>query len=188
MLSHTELVGQIMSGDRTRPKPNWTPRNNVQQSLMFDVLSECTNWHDDRRPTIRVVKQTVNAAAHVMYETEITDLSIIFGQLHRFGGTSLVDHMVKMMEKYAGDLEHLVDERTAALQEAHMRADRILEQLLPRSVANALRAGTPAHLFVWESWGLIQAFASTNGPSPPDSHKRGSNRNCTSRPLCRSST
>lgn len=56
-----------MSGDKARPKPNWTLRNNVQRSQMLDVLTDCTNWNEEKRPTIRAIKQTVNAAAHVMY-------------------------------------------------------------------------------------------------------------------------
>ncbi|CAM6000234.1 unnamed protein product [Sphagnum balticum] len=87
--------------------------------------------------------------------------------MSRFGGVSMVDHMMMMMEKYAGDLESLVEQRngrTGGGTEAggsNPGAGRIkigffskCAQLLPRSIANALRNGTPVEPELYNS-GLV---------------------------------
>ncbi len=44
---------------------------------------------------------------------------------------NLIDHMVGMLEKYANNLEKIVEERTEQALEERKRADKLLEKMLP---------------------------------------------------------
>lgn len=46
-----------------------------------------------------------------------------------------------MMEKYANNLEQLVDERTDQLQEEKKKTEALLLEMLPRPVAEQLKKG-----------------------------------------------
>ncbi|XP_062609740.1 atrial natriuretic peptide receptor 2-like [Saccostrea cucullata] len=54
---------------------------------------------------------------------------------------SIIDSMINMLEKYANNLEDLVEERTVALNDEKTKTDRLLYQLLPKLVADKLKRG-----------------------------------------------
>ncbi|GBP91726.1 Speract receptor [Eumeta japonica] len=54
---------------------------------------------------------------------------------------NIFDNMIAMMEKYANNLEVLVDERTDQLQEEKKKTEALLEEMLPAPVAEQLKRG-----------------------------------------------
>ncbi|XP_067106425.1 atrial natriuretic peptide receptor 1 [Osmerus mordax] len=57
------------------------------------------------------------------------------------GGESILDDLLNRLEQYATNLEEVVNERTGQLLEEKRRAEGLLTQMLPRSVAVQLIAG-----------------------------------------------
>ena len=46
----------------------------------------------------------------------------------------LVDHMVRMMERYTDNLEELVEDRTDALEQEKLKTENLLNSMLPRYI------------------------------------------------------
>ncbi|VBB32384.1 unnamed protein product [Acanthocheilonema viteae] len=122
-----ELIDAVSSGSRTYI-PHIIHSGNVHPDLCA-LLEDCWSENLEVRPTIRRVRLNTMMVLKVK--------------------GSLVDQMMSVMEQYATNLEKLVADRTAMLEEANMRADKLLSQLLPSYVANELKLGhsVPPKLF-----------------------------------------
>ncbi|VDM59411.1 unnamed protein product [Angiostrongylus costaricensis] len=112
----------------TFPSSQGTEGFNLQATEDFKLLScieACWLELPEMRPHIKRVRSMVNA------------------NLRSTGKGSLVDQMMKMMEEYTSNLENMVRDRTALLEEAQKQADRLLNSMLPKSVAEDLKVGKP---------------------------------------------
>ena len=56
--------------------------------------------------------------------------------------SNIFDNMLAMMEKYANNLEAVVEERTTLLIEEKQITDALLHEILPRPVAEQLKQVT----------------------------------------------
>ena len=56
---------------------------------------------------------------------------------------NIFDNMLARMEKYANNLESLVDERTQLLIDEKRKTELLLYEMLPRTVAEQLKRGKP---------------------------------------------
>jgi hypothetical protein len=62
------------------------------------------------------------AAAHLTYVRQTA---------HSFRSGNLIDHILMMMEKYATNLEEVVEERTRQLVEEKKKIDTLLYRMMP---------------------------------------------------------
>ncbi|KAK6054510.1 hypothetical protein COOONC_07983 [Cooperia oncophora] len=106
----SELTEKAAAGEKIS-RPSFQRDKQIHPDLQA-LLQDC--WHDspDARPSIRRVR--LSSAAILKTKG------------------SLVDSMTRMMEEYANNLEKLVSERTGMLEQATVRADKLLSQLLPK--------------------------------------------------------
>ncbi|XP_061828717.2 retinal guanylyl cyclase 2 isoform X1 [Nerophis lumbriciformis] len=55
--------------------------------------------------------------------------------------TNIIDSMLRMLEQYSSNLEDLIRERTEELEVEKQRTEKLLSEMLPLSVAEALKTG-----------------------------------------------
>ncbi|KAI0229580.1 Atrial natriuretic peptide receptor 1, partial [Lamellibrachia satsuma] len=84
---------------------------------------------------------------------------------------NIMDNMLTMMEKYANNLEELVEVRTAELVEEKKKTDMLLYRMLPEAIAERLKHGHSIEAEIFEAVTIyfsdIVGFTSLSSISTP---------------------
>lgn len=100
------------------------PNINLLQcpQYIIDTMRDCWSERPECRPDLRTVRRRLETMRQ--------------GAKH-----NIMDNIMGMMERYANNLEELVEERTAQVSEEKKKTEVLLERMLPRSVAGQLLVG-----------------------------------------------
>uniref|UniRef100_A0A8D2J1P5 Guanylate cyclase n=1 Tax=Varanus komodoensis TaxID=61221 RepID=A0A8D2J1P5_VARKO len=101
-------------------RPNVAPENTPLECIQ--LMKQCWSEVPDRRPTFDEILER-------------------FKTINRGKRTNIIDSMLKMLEQYSSNLEELIRERTEELETEKQKTEKLLTQMLPRSVAEALKSG-----------------------------------------------
>ncbi|XP_074714069.1 retinal guanylyl cyclase 1-like [Strix uralensis] len=137
-----------------RPPPLCRPAVSADQAPLecIHLMKQCWSEQPERRPTI----------------DEIFDQ---FKSINKGRKTNIIDSMLRMLEQYSSNLEDLIRERTEELEIEKQKTDKLLTQMLPPSVAEALKMGTPVEPEYFEEVTLyfsdIVGFTTISAMSEP---------------------
>ncbi|KAI1286498.1 Atrial natriuretic peptide receptor 1 [Halotydeus destructor] len=122
LLDPREIIQRIKQTSDTPYRPE-IPEDECPPSLL-QMIKSC--WEDSpaARPPLDVVKGSFKRLAREM------------------ATGNFLESLLLRMEQYANDLEHLVEQKTAAMLEEKRKCEQLLYEVLPRSVAEQLKAGT----------------------------------------------
>ncbi|KAA8582740.1 hypothetical protein FQN60_006411 [Etheostoma spectabile] len=96
--------------------PDYAPLECIQ------LMKQCWNEQPEKRPNFE----------------EIFDR---FKNINKGKKTNIIDSMLRMLEQYSSNLEELIRERTEELEIEKQKTEKLLTQMLPPSVAEALKVG-----------------------------------------------
>ncbi|XP_074518391.1 retinal guanylyl cyclase 2 [Halichoeres trimaculatus] len=96
--------------------PDYAPLECIQ------LLKQCWSEQPDKRPCF----------------DQIFDQ---FKDINKGKKTNIIDSMLRMLEQYSSNLEELIRERTEELEIEKQKTEKLLTQMLPPSVAEALKVG-----------------------------------------------
>ncbi|XP_037329926.2 atrial natriuretic peptide receptor 1 isoform X2 [Pungitius pungitius] len=82
---------------------------------------------------------------------DFNSIKMLLRKQHRGYGSNILDNLLSRMEQYANNLEELVEERTEAYHEEKRKAEALLYQILPHSVAEQLKRGETVQAEAFDS-------------------------------------
>ncbi|KAI3375632.1 hypothetical protein L3Q82_003946 [Scortum barcoo] len=126
--------------------PDYAPLECIQ------LMKQCWNEQPDKRPSF----------------DEIFDQ---FKNINKGKKTNIIDSMLRMLEQYSSNLEELIRERTEELEIEKQKTEKLLTQMLPPSVAEALKVGGTVEPEYFDSVSLyfsdIVGFTTISANSEP---------------------
>ncbi|XP_036392413.1 retinal guanylyl cyclase 2 [Megalops cyprinoides] len=118
-LAPAEIIRKVK-----KPPPMCRPTVAPDQAPLecIQLMKQCWSEQPDRRPPFQ----------------EIYDQ---FKTINKGKKTNIIDSMLRMLEQYSSNLEELIQERTEELEVEKQRTEKLLAEMLPPSVAEALKTG-----------------------------------------------
>uniref|UniRef100_A0AAZ1XZZ9 Guanylate cyclase n=1 Tax=Oreochromis aureus TaxID=47969 RepID=A0AAZ1XZZ9_OREAU len=117
----TEIINKVKE-----PPPLCRPVISVEEAPVdvIQVMKQAWSEEPERRPTF-------------------DDIFKQFKSITKGKKTNIIDSMLRMLEQYSSNLEDLIRERTEELEVERQKTDNLVAQMLPKSVAQALKTGKP---------------------------------------------
>ncbi|XP_030644329.1 atrial natriuretic peptide receptor 1 [Chanos chanos] len=102
---------------------------------------------------------------------DFSQIKLLLRKHNRGYGSNILDNLLSRMEQYANNLEELVEERTQAYHEEKRKAEALLYQILPHSVAEQLKRGETVQAEAFDSVTIyfsdIVGFTALSAESTP---------------------
>ncbi|KAL2100695.1 hypothetical protein ACEWY4_002456 [Coilia grayii] len=106
-----------------RPDLNFQTDNEREVEL-YVLIKNCWDEDPEKRPDFKKIEGSI---------------SKIFSNIHNHANESYMDNLIRRLQMYSRNLEHLVEERTSLYKAERDRADRLNFMLLPGPVVRALK-------------------------------------------------
>ncbi|XP_064477774.1 guanylate cyclase 32E-like [Ornithodoros turicata] len=131
-LTPADIVTRVVQPEKEPFRPSLDELPDHPYDCVQDCMIDC--WHEDPE-----------------YRPDFKGIRARLRPLRKGLKPNIFDNMLVMMEKYATNLEALVDERTHLLVQEKKKTEALLYEMLPRSVADQLRRGKQVQAESFES-------------------------------------
>uniref|UniRef100_A0A5F9CGL0 Guanylate cyclase n=1 Tax=Oryctolagus cuniculus TaxID=9986 RepID=A0A5F9CGL0_RABIT len=149
-LSPKEIIERVTRGEQPPFRPSLALQSHMEE--LGQLMQRC--WAEDpqERPPFQQIRLTLR-------------------KFNRENSSNILDNLLSRMEQYANNLEELVEERTQAYLEEKRKAEALLYQILPHSVAEQLKRGETVQAEAFDSVTIyfsdIVGFTALSAESTP---------------------
>ncbi|XP_067094422.1 atrial natriuretic peptide receptor 1 [Osmerus mordax] len=149
-LSPKEIVDRVVLGEWPCLRPTVDPQSHSEE--LGQLMLRCWAEEPSERP-------------------EFNQIKLLLRKQNRECSTNILDNLLSRMEQYANNLEELVEDRTQAYHEEKRKAEALLYQILPHSVAEQLKRGETVQAEAFDSVTIyfsdIVGFTAISAESTP---------------------
>ncbi|XP_053376167.1 atrial natriuretic peptide receptor 1-like [Mercenaria mercenaria] len=118
-----DIVGRVKNRENDPCRPELFTDIQEVSPEVIKLMQLCWLDNENERPSFNIIK------------------SFIKKNIQHGKSSNIVDIMLNRLEKYASNLEELVDQRTQQLMQEKQKTDKLLYRMLPRSCADKLKLG-----------------------------------------------